>query len=377
MEEASLSNFSFVSNTSEDDVSMPAPAPTPDPICYFCDMPFNTGELILWAFNVIVLPAFGILGVFGNISSMVVLKLQGLNKSSNIMLIALAFGDLMYLLGCNNIYTVWRGYYKHPVSYQAAQNWYALWATQNFLMETGNVMSILLVAMVTVERLVAVYLPLKFTSIIRPQRTRVAVFVVFVFAVVKASIGLVRLSWKYNYNKNLPVMKRSLFYFEHQEFFDGISTAYKYVNGFIPLMLILVGSILIGLKVSWAAAARAKMLSSNGGEKGGDLKAPARSSRTTKTLLCVCVLFSCTVGVGFGIETFLPFSYTFRFTILYDKFNFTLYAINSSCNFIIYVLMNKNFRETYVSVLMPWRAKQSSGPDKPGLSRTSTNRTMS
>ncbi|GFO26118.1 hypothetical protein PoB_005262300 [Plakobranchus ocellatus] len=94
-------------------------------------------------------------------------------------------------------------------------------------------------------------------------------------------------------------------------------------------------------------------------------------SRTTLTLLAVCILFTCTLGVGFLIETFLPSEETWRYYLLRYQLTYSLYAVNSSSNFIIYVAINKNFRDTYLDIIMPRRKLRNSS--KPPLVRTTTN----
>ncbi|RUS73288.1 hypothetical protein EGW08_018961 [Elysia chlorotica] len=349
------------------EVEMAVAVVNADP-CKYCDMKYHKARAIIWAFSVVIIPSVSIVGLFGNISSILVLYHQGLNKSSNILLMAMAVGDIFFLLGTNNILDIWRTFYKTNITHDEAKAFYFVHTFQNFCMELGNGMSVLLVVLVTLERLVAVYLPLKFTAIIRPFRTRIAVVVVILIAIFKALWGFIVFKFSYNQKKGVPVIKWTDFFHDNEEFFTHMTGAYDYILGFIPVLTVCAGCILIGVKVSIAAANRAKMLSS-GGEKGAAQKVP-RNSRTTLTLLSVCALFTCTLGVGFCLESLMTPEQTWKYYIIRYKVTFLLYTINSSCNFIIYVGMNKNFRDTYLSILMPCGVRPTN--QKSQLVRTST-----
>ncbi|KAK3751126.1 hypothetical protein RRG08_039131 [Elysia crispata] len=355
-------------------VEVEQPVKVRQPCTIYCDIPFQQAKFIIWLFSVIVIPSVSLVGLFGNISSILVLYRQGLNKSSNILLMAMAVADIFFLLGTNNILDNWRTFYKTRISYDQARAFYFVHMFQNFSMELGNGMSVLLAVLVTLERMVAVYLPLKFTSIIRPWRTRIAVVLVLLIALFKAGWGFLVFEFFYNEKRGVPRIKWTAFYQNQKVFFTHLMGAYDYILGFIPVMTVCVGCILIGVKVSIAAANRAKMLTSSGGERALNQKQP-RNSRTTLTLLSVCVLFTCTLGVGFCLETLMTSELTWKYYILRYKVTFLLYAINSSSNFIIYVGMNKNFRDTYVSIFMPFR--NVSTDQKSQLVKTPTSLTMS
>ncbi|GFO28892.1 G protein-coupled receptor 142 [Plakobranchus ocellatus] len=220
------------------------------------------------------------------------------------------------------------------------------------------------------ERLIAVFLPLKFSLIIRPGRTRVAVAIVLLLALFKAIWGALYYRFIYKERKMVPNTKRSDIYFENEEFVLIMREVYNYLVGIFSVVAVCAGSILIGVKVSLAARSRARMLSNTNGEKPGAQPVP-RMSRTTLTLLAVCILFTCTLGVGFLIETFLPSEETWRYYLLRYQLTYSLYAVNSSSNFIIYVAINKNFRDTYLDIIMPRRKLRNSS--KPPLVRTTTN----
>ena len=80
---------------------------------------------------------------------------------------AMAVADIFFLLGTNNILDNWRTFYKTRISYDQARAFYFVHMFQNFSMELGNGMSVLLAVLVTLERMVAVYLPLKLVKLER------------------------------------------------------------------------------------------------------------------------------------------------------------------------------------------------------------------
>ncbi|GFO26124.1 hypothetical protein PoB_005262900 [Plakobranchus ocellatus] len=143
----------------------------------------------------------------------------------------------------------------------------------------------------------------------------------------------------------------STFFFQLiQDMYVFLRDFYDYTVGFVCVISVTVGCILIGIRVSIAARARAKMMSKPGGQKSGKEQSQV-ASRTTITMLTVCILFLFTQGLSFVMEQSVPVSPTWNYYIVHVQVPYTLYAINSSSNFIIYVILNKNFRDTYINLM--------------------------
>ncbi|KAK3788508.1 hypothetical protein RRG08_053135 [Elysia crispata] len=336
-------------------------------VCLLCDMTQAEAHRILYILEVVVIPAISIVGLFGNLSSIAVLARQGLKRSSNILLMAVSFSDSITLVGISNILKIWRTHFKTRVSYEDARALYIVNVIQTVCLEVGYPMTVLVTVLITLERVIAVYLPLKFPIIVRPLRTKVALLCCLLPAILKGVTGALFLEFSYNKKKEIPRLKRSEFYKTHQGLYDNLTIVWDYSLGFIPVITVCLGCIAIGIKVSLAASKRQKMLSSSAGVKPGTPKAPAHKNRTTLTLLAVCIQFTLTLGIGFLVETLYPDETTWISYIVRYRITYVLYTINCSSNFIIYVALNKNFRETYVSILLPWRketkGKKTGEPD--------------
>ncbi|RUS90663.1 hypothetical protein EGW08_001563 [Elysia chlorotica] len=309
----------------------------------YCDIPRTQAHRILYILEVIVIPSISILGVFGNVSSIIVLTRyplgrsltlylcssalsipgifgnvssiivltrQGFSRSSNILLMAVSISDFFTLLGISNVFKIWRTHFKSRISLQQARALFDFNAFQTFVLEMGYCMTILVTVLITVERIIAVYLPLKFPVIVRPFRTKIALLFCLAVAIFKGIMGVLFLEFAYNARKQIPNIKISDFYKNNMELYDVLTNIWDYGLGFIPVAAVSLGCILIAVKVSLAAAKRAKMLSSSGGAKPGSQQQqqqqPAHKSRTTLTLLTVGVQFTLTLGIGFLIETLFP-----------------------------------------------------------------------
>ncbi|KAI8794372.1 FMRFamide receptor [Biomphalaria glabrata] len=305
-----------------------------------------------------VTPAISVFGITGNVFSMLVLSRHGLRKSSNILLFSLALCDLSFLIGFNSVpkllYEVSgkaEGFrYSEGVSYTL----YILYHVfHNMDYALGGV-SLTLPMLITFERLVAVYLPLKFHQIVTPVRTWCAVGTICAFWCAFFIHMSMYADFSYGFsdrfNQSVGLIIRSTYHYNNINTVAILEVTMSYLMMNIPPSITLVGCIAIGVKVKMASTNRRKMSSSTSSES---------SRRTTKTLLAVCAVYMVTCFV-LSLPTFIPqyVAYTMISDapsnlgkVMYQMMNIIL-CINSSYNFIIYVAMNKNFRDTYKSLFV-------------------------
>ncbi|CAL1539690.1 unnamed protein product, partial [Lymnaea stagnalis] len=301
--------------------------------------------------NRYVFPSVCLLGFSGNILSFYVLLRCKLKRPSDIFLFALTVSDCLYLLYPLDA-TKLLIYFGSGV---ASIGWafpekvaHALFVI-NLISETfanlGAYTTTTLAVAITVERCLAVFFPLKFKHLVTPKRAWITVLCVFLFwspwclnAAFLASFYYVRLNGASAvglalpspyYNRNVHVIT----------VFDKF--VFSALSYWIPVILVTTGSILVGVKVKTAHRKRRELASSSSAE------ALSRSmKRTTRTLLSVSMIFAVLYGYGSladVIRSETVSSEDLLGGILLETRNLAFH-INSSSNFLVYLLTNRKFR---------------------------------
>ena len=230
---------------------------------------------------------------------------------------------------------------------------------------TAGPMSMGVPILITAERFVAVYFPLKFHSIVTRRRTLTAVFILTLFTYLPQIY--IRFwfrfdyVWDPKYNASVGLSLRTDLYYDQENLSWLLGHFYAAIGYFV--IIVGTGSLAIGIRISFAAAQRKRMMAGKGttgdgstNRNEGNLRAP---SRTTKTLLTLCIFY--TISCLFvAMPTFFPnlmvwplFTLNPNFrsmeVFMYQLAKLDL-CINASCNFVIYVAMNKNFRDTFFEI---------------------------
>ncbi|KAH9503951.1 hypothetical protein Btru_067443 [Bulinus truncatus] len=261
-----------------------------------------------------VTPAISIFGVIGNIFSVIVLAKHGLNRSSNILLVSLAISDITFLVGFNSV---------PKLLYEIVGG------TEGFVYDPD-------------------------TCYIVPSRwtwTAVIVVSVFWYGFFIHMTFYVVLDFELDQSLNLTVgvMRRSEYHKKNPDAVAILEEVMSYLCSKIPPVITFLGCVTIGIKIKMASSERRKLTSR--GTKGEP------STRTTRMLLAVCAVYT-VACVCIALPTFIPQYMHYSITndapsnlgrVLYQATVIVL-CINSSCNFIIYVVINKNFRSTYLSL---------------------------
>lgn len=319
-------------------------------------------DFIHWIIVFVAIPSVSVLGIVGNSVSIVVLAKRGLSKSSNILLFSLAISDIVYMIGVNGppkvMYEWGRGGFQHPE--HTARVLYYLYQFFDVLNWGSGPASLCIPVLITIERLIAVYLPLKFVTIVTGRRTIVAVIIPNIFFYGLQAYIRTWFQFVYIYdssrNSSVGIAAKSLLFWQHHEVTDFVEICF---NSMIVLVVFVgSGCVAIGMKIKMSAIKRFKMTNIHKDYKktGSDVS----TSRTTKTLLALCIFYTvaCTfVTLPAIIPKFMVFPLfadepNFRSVgvFVYHIFKLVL-CVNASINFVIYVAMNKNFRETFLSML--------------------------
>ena len=331
-------------------------------------------DRIHWAVVFVAMPILCIVGIAGNSLSIVVLYKQGFKKSTNILLFVLAISDILFMVGAQGpaklMYEWGRGGLWFPE--REAVVLYYFYHIFDYINWTAGPMSMGLPILITAERFVAVFFPLKFHTIVTRRRTVIAVVILILLTYLPQIY--IRFwfrfdyVWDPKYNASVGLSVRSELYYE-QQYLSWLIGHFYAANGYF-VIIVGTGTLAIGVRISLAAAQRKRMMMGKGtldkAGRGssrqenpyqGSLRAP---SRTTKTLLALCVFY--TISCMFvAMPTFFPeLSVWPLFTLnpnfrsmevfMYQLAKLDL-CINASCNFVIYVAMNKNFRDTFFEIV--------------------------
>lgn len=300
-----------------------------------------------------VIPVICIAGIMGNITSAIVIVKSGLRNPTNIFLFGLAVADVLCLIDVLNVQVyVYRrieycsGWFDYlPFPYEPAFAVWIFYVTFYIINSLGGRMSITVTVIITLERMVAVFFPLNFSRIITPTRAWQALTCATLFWLPWI---IFQGFWFKFYHIHLGNEGGDLYLgltltsdlFKRFDYFYFNSTVINHLTHTIPLILVTAGSLAIGIKVRINNRKRQKIILTTHMERS--------SSRTTKTLLMVCLLFSITrfCYVIRDLPWFTGFDPVWKdVTLLYSIIRERILDMNSACNFFIYVVFNARFRK--------------------------------
>ncbi|KAH9503950.1 hypothetical protein Btru_067442 [Bulinus truncatus] len=315
-----------------------------------------------------VTPGISCFGIAGNVLSILILRRHGLHKCSNILLISLALSDMMFLIGFNNVpkllYDVVGDVEMYTYDYSTSFALYAMFHVFNILNYASLGVSLTLPSVITCERLTAVFLPLRFRRVFTPGRTWACVFLVYLFwYTFFTHMSFYRsLSFEFSPAVNMTVglIKKSSYYFRNPRTVQHLEDAMSYLMMKIPAAATMIGCAVIWVRIRWVSIARRRLTRKASGSRD------ATGSHTTKILLAVCTVYTITCVV-MSLPTFIPKYTYYTMTsdapsnlskIMYHLMNMAV-CVNCSCNFVIYILMNQNFRDTYRAIVLACKNRPS------------------
>uniref|UniRef100_A0A2C9M5G7 G-protein coupled receptors family 1 profile domain-containing protein n=1 Tax=Biomphalaria glabrata TaxID=6526 RepID=A0A2C9M5G7_BIOGL len=339
-------------------IAMTSPASiTPTKVSYYlCVFKANSLEdlLLLYSIQCYVNPILSLLGLIANSISLVILKRSGFHKPSNILLFGLVIADNMCLLTTMNyglivFYFGPNKFYPMLCGFQDDENLnlFLAYSLQIFLFVGywGRSVNTLIPALITIERLLAVFKPLKFRRIVTRTRTTAAVTIAFMFWLpwtlfyeainVTLSIRLlnhviwtiVALGNVYSSNKNI---------IDFMELY-----VVDFCVSWFPLVVIVTGCSVLFLKVKLTLRRRRHLTSRQKLEW---------SPRTTRTLLLTCVIFALTHSASSVLHYTCPMDSQVR-VFIRNQFIHLLYLINASSNFVVYITSNKQFSNIFSNMI--------------------------
>ncbi|KAK6965508.1 neuropeptides capa receptor [Biomphalaria glabrata] len=298
-----------------------------------------------------ITPAISIFGFVGNILSIIVLVKHGMSKCSNILLVNLSFCNIIYLISFNSIPKImYEAIWNHEYvgySKSTCDALFILFTLFTLCDYTFGLMGMTLPMLITVERLVVIFFPFKFKQLLTPTRTWLIIVCmsfywlsIFVYSsfwqVLDYSFDSVR-------NVSIGLFTKSTFYNDNPESVAAIQNLMIYTSIIIPPIFTVTGCIVISIQIKISSAKRKKMTSSM-----------RSTNRTTKTLLAVCAVY-CVSSVVLSLPLFMPSEYaSYDLTdeapsnvgkLFYELANIVS-CVQSSSDFIVYIGLNKQFRDT-------------------------------
>ncbi|XP_066993134.1 FMRFamide receptor [Anabrus simplex] len=299
-----------------------------------------------WIQRVLV-PIVVIIGVLGNLVTVVILTRRRMRSSTNMYLTALAASDLLYLVF---MFTMSLEHYPnihHPAYYSYWEyRRFGLWFT-----DATSSSSIWLTVSFTVERYIAVCHPLRGRVLCTESRARKVIVVVFTMCFLATATtpfewrvftkpdGSVDLDYS-TLGKN--ELYRSLFYW------------------FSSIIFMILPLILLGIFNSFLVRAvhRSQRQRCNMTQVEHSDSVQTQENRITIILIAVVILFMvCQLPTAITLiyKTFNPTPSSFTKNVLRglgNIFNF-LVAIHSACNFLLYCALSDKYRRTFLITFLP------------------------
>ncbi|XP_059154658.1 FMRFamide peptide receptor frpr-18-like [Physella acuta] len=296
--------------------------------------------------NCIMINFLGVFGIVGNSINIAVLSRHGFRESTNIVLIALSTSDLLF----STFQPITRlkcivGYFDSSF----AETVHAFVTVYFFLPKFVCLgISFWYVALIAIERFVAVYFPFQVSKIFTRKRMLVLVIFIFCFGftMISPTFFAFQYHWRWNLvlNISLGAVDYTDFYITNHEFLDfymwvGLNNLFCTLSFSVVLFCCLA----ICLKLMRSAVKREKLTTTS---SGYDVK-------VVKMLVTVCTIY-----IFVAIPTITLYSYykpSFIFVSpvhrLMNDVSDILFLTNASSNFIVYVSMSKKFADTYKQLL--------------------------
>lgn len=225
----------------------------------------------------------------------------------------------------------------------------------------GNWCSLTLPVLITLERLLAVYYPFHFPLLVTPFRTWTAVFVFYIM--------WLPINVYYFFLENLDLESTSngvvgrivstslLSDKPYKDIYQNVKHAAIILSEPIPVVLVVIGCTMVGIRVYIAHNNRTNMSAVPAFQR----TRVAPTFRTTWTLMLVCLVYTITIGTAFTLQLFVGTDWDTNNSIVIKATVRFVKCIHSSCNFLIYIYNNKNFKNTYRSIFGSWVRRHGHG----------------
>ncbi|XP_045160701.2 galanin receptor 2a-like [Mercenaria mercenaria] len=295
-----------------------------------------------------VFPVVTIVGIIGSILSLIVLCQKKLRSSTTtVVLIGLAFSDMLFLVTnfVRKSTCIIRDYDEALADKINATTFYYIF----YLKTAFSRVSTLIVVLISVERLIAVAFPLKVKQIVTRLRMKAAVL--FLYVLVFGSLAALPPQYTYIYIRGKPYISQTKFALDNKAPLEVYNEYFlPIVFRYIPVLVVLIVNIIIIAIISQSQRFQKSVTSL-------DPKRKEEQRKITRMLLSVAIIFLICLLPGdllllcsTAIDGFEFFGTYHNLFLVLSDICLLFEMINSSVNFITYMVLNRNFFETYVNL---------------------------
>ncbi|KAK3106510.1 hypothetical protein FSP39_021445 [Pinctada imbricata] len=368
--------ISMLSTDADDMVSESTPlTAAPKAALIPWDNPFNimtkeSSDEAVFVMQCVLLPILTVWGVVGNVLSLIVLLHKKLRSSTGVILVGLALADLLSLL--SNMIRKSTGIIGE-FDMNFADKYKAMMFGPIFYLKTSfDRISVWLVVLISIERFLAVSFPLKIKIWVSKARMFIAVVTIYILTL--ASLSPIAAQYTTGTlhnprtNSTTYFIKPSQFYFNNIDFLKIHNEIFGIaVFRYIPVILV----ILFNSVIMVSLQRRAKWRSKKSSLKSKD-EAQAKITRMLLIVSLVCLICT-TPGAIFILYSQIDPDFVFmgkyhNFFLVISDMCMLLEVINSSANFVIYMLCNEQFYQVYKKMFCSWIKK--ARPSKPNKELT-------
>ncbi|KAK6185246.1 hypothetical protein SNE40_007520 [Patella caerulea] len=320
-----------------------------------------TADVIRSAINCYLLPPIVLLGMVGNIMSLIILGGKKMRQySTNIVLAYLAFIDTLLLLIAFMRKMPCLVGKADPLTAQTID--YIMLTAPLILELITSRTSSLLSLVICCERFIAVFKPLKVKLWVTPKRMIFSVVsvTVIVIGLLAVDFGLATVSLYYDNTKNRTMARITYqpIYLKNQKFFDFYNSVFLAITlRVLPMILITILTIAIITQIrrrkKWL---KDVMHATSNPNTENDMQAMTKMLMTIVSIYIVCLL----PGSIFITLTLIDKRFSLRgqfqneFRVV-SSISAFLEVFNSSANFVVYIGMNKKFSNILVQMICGFR----------------------
>lgn len=316
---------------------------------------------IAMAFGCVLIPIVSLIGSVGNILSIVVLVHHKMRTTINTCLAALAISDTLFLLHSFIFSAISMMMYRNPEAGENVRNMiFPIMGAYSSIV-TGRITSWLTV-MLSIERFIAVYSPIRAKIICASRYTCAAIMVIYVSTCLLLIPFVLKYHVLYSVENNVTsITLRLTALGRNKTFYDIYGFFVNILFRLLPLVLIIVLNSLImhAIHRTWSWHRRLS--------EGSNSGRTSEQRKITRMLLAVTFVFVFCIlpGALSSIVTHIWPRFS-RFGDLRNLYQCMLYVTffletaNSAINFLIYMALSKKFCMTYKEIF--WCHKHHSVP---------------
>ena len=314
-------------------------------------------------------PAFFLVGLAGNIMSLAVLIHQGYREPTNLLLIGLTITDLLYVVGnfANEVECLVRPF--DPLLAMSLQVW--IWYYLVIVNFVFSRISRLFICLVAVERYIVVRYPFKANLLITNKVAFVAMVTVYVstfgLCFILFFVHKVDETFHPELNMTVPHIQFSQFAIDSfDSLFVHIDFVLPLLLGFLPVALVLFCSCSIIRALRLSVIERSHMTGNS------DVRSIAAQQKVTKMILSICILFiictlpgliTQTARLLFRKDGFIETGRYRNITEVAYSIVFLFSLINSSINFLLYIVTSKKFVASFKQLFYCFWLRAVDGPN--------------